>query len=248
MRRNVVVGILLLAILLGILSMGYGYENSKVRISTLGGSIEVKLKAPLPEKPERIPCYGITDVDKTLYASKELMKPVNNLPSREEVERIAGKYMAENGGTPDGIVLKTIETVKLKGVNVKTGKVVAEKPISVSMIYGREINGLPVVGPKADTIAISVGKGGVNYFSKLWRKIEYAGEVDIVTSKIAFEKLKKGEIMNRPMETAKLLEIFDIKPGYYASSEEQKFYVPVWIFYCVDEHGNKLGLAVNATV
>ncbi len=246
MRKKVKIGILIFIILIGSAIIGNSEQKTKMTINTLGSNPEVKLKVELPQKPEKIPYYKVVDLDKKIYASKELMRPVNNLPSTFEAKEIAKRYIEQNGGLPDGLILKNIGTVKLKGIDTTTGEIVAEKLVSINIIYGREVNGFSVIGPKADAIAVSVSKN-VNYFSKLWRKIEYAGEVKLIPSKIAFEKLKKGEIMNIPMENARSLEIFDIKPGYYVGSEDQKVYIPVWIFYCMDERGNKLSIAVNAT-
>jgi len=118
-----------------------------------------------------------------------------------------------------------------------------KSPLFVSIKYKRKINGLDVVGP-ADEIELAVSDK-VLFYSKNWRELKYAGEISVILSKEVLEKLKNGEIVNKPMDIAYPITIYDIKLGYYVENK-QKIYYPVWIFYCKDGLGNDLKLVVEA--
>ncbi len=102
----------------------------------------------------------------------------------------------------------------VKAVN-GTGHVVEEHPVLVSVGFKRCIEGHPVVGPGGEIDVFLGNNGEVLAFIKIWRKLEYAGDVKVISAEEAFEKLKRGEVVNRPMEPLKI-EVMQVKPGYYA--------------------------------
>ncbi len=87
----------------------------------------------------------------------------------------------------------------------RTARVVYKKPILVSVSFKRHLNGFPVVGPGGE-ISISLGNNGkLLDLTKIWRKLEYVGDVQIISAKEAFEKLKRGEVVNKPMRPLEVL-------------------------------------------
>jgi hypothetical protein len=93
-----------------------------------------------------------------------------------------------------------------------------------------------------------VADGEVIYLSKLWRKIEVVGETKLIPADSAFEKLKKGDLINTPLYEGKSLEVREIKVAYYADSEKQEYYKPVWLFVCRDDRGNWVDFIVDAAI
>jgi len=208
--------------------------------------IEVKLETTLPTTiPPKAVYYKVIKDDRQFYVSPTMMKPKKSVPSRDIAIKIAEEYMSKNGGLPKDAVLKMVKMVTLKALNVKTGKIVAERPICVDIKYKRVINGHPVIGP-GDEIDISIGENEVIFFSKVWRKLEPAGTVDIISAEEALDELRNGEIINKPMYVEQPITVYDVKLGYYATIGKQEYYKPVWVFYCKDGFGNNLTLAVNA--
>jgi len=57
--------------------------------------------------------------------------------------------------------------------------------------------------------------------TKIWRKLEYAGDVKIISAEEAFEKLKRGEVVSKPMGQLNL-KVVKVEPGYYAKGLGEK--------------------------
>ena len=221
-------------------------QDGKIITGTKGSFSEVKLNVALPESPEKLPLYRIVDVGRDSYASKDFMKLSGSVPSEEEARRLALEFLGKRGPLPDGLTPKVVEVVKLRGVNVKTNDTLQELLVGVNLIFERVVNGYPVTGPKADRIAILVGgKGNITYYSKLWYEIERGNDTAILPAENAFEKLKRGEVLNRMKAVPKTLKISEVKLGYYVG-KDQKYYIPAWLFYGEDEIGNRIVLMVDA--
>lgn len=199
----------------------------------------VILKTEIPEKPAKISLYIQKGEERDFYISDDLMKPKESLPSNETALKIAEEFLTKRG-LPDDAKLTTIERVELKGLNVKTGEIVSQKPLFVSIKYKRTLNGFPVVGP-GDEIEVAVAKD-VLYFSKKWKILERVADVNAIPASEALKKLEKGEILNKPMGLAYPITIHRIELGYYS---EKELY-PAWIFHCKDSAGEDLKLAVGA--
>ncbi len=232
---------LILAVAIGTTLHAWFSNPSEPVPAPLGSEAEIILKTELP-KIGVATMYRITDVEKTLIPPKKNLREVKSVPSESEAIKIlnlSDQY--------DGLVLKSVQTVTTKVVNTETGEIVRKKPEFVSIIYGREINSIPVIGPAADGIVAAVADNEVIYMSKLWREIEEVGKKQIISAETALTKLKKGELLNRPLYTGTKLEIREVKLAYYAGSENQKYYKIVWLFKCVDNNGNWVDVIVDAS-
>ncbi len=140
--------------------------------------------------------------------------------------------MEFNDLLPEDSVLEYVEMRVMKTASSSEGKVVKETPTSVSVSYGREINGLPVVGP-ADTLWVEIAKNNeVVFCFKRWRNLSQFGEVNITGPEEAYEKLLDGKVLGQHFRIEPF-EIYNISLGYYSyiEPEPQEFYKPVWIFY-----------------
>lgn len=217
--------------------------SGAVVASDLYRTPRVILNTEIPIAPTTVAYFRVINEERDFYISNDLMKPKTSLPSNETALKIVKEFISKRGGLPRDAKLSKIERVMLKALNVKTGEIIDQKPLFVSIKYKRELNGLPVIGP-GDEIEIAVASD-ILYYSKKWRKVEYAGKINIITAKEALKKFEKGSMINKPMGVAYPLTVYDIKLGYY-SDGKQKYYYPVWIFYCKDKLGNYLKLAVEA--
>lgn len=229
-----------LTVILIATATGVGLSNIPIAAKQMGNE-RVILKTDLPEV-KVVPVYKISNIDKTLIPPQKL-KDVNSLPAKEKALKILFDFL---GRRYRGMVLKNIETVTTKVMNVENGKIVEEKPEFVSVIYGREIDGIPVIGPAADGIVAAIANDKVIYLSKLWRDVEKIGEIKVIPSEKALEKLKNGETLNKPLFAGDKLYVIKIKIAYYAANLEQKYYNVVWLFKCLDNHGNGVDVIVNA--
>ena len=217
--------------------------SGAVVASELYRTPRVILKTEIPVAPTTVAYFKVVNEERDFYISNDLMKPKTSLPPNETALKIVEGFVSKRGGLPPDAKLSKVERVMLKALNVKTGKIIDQKPLFVSIKYKRELNGLPVIGP-GDEIEVAVASD-ILYYSKKWRRVEYAGRIDIITAKDAFKRFERGSMVNKPMGVAYPLTVYDIKLGYY-SDGKQKYYYPVWIFYCKDRLGNNLKLAVGA--
>lgn len=179
---------------------------------------KIILKTNLPATPSKVPYYTVVGEVEEFYISEELMIPKKTIPSKTKALEIGGKFLY--GKLPKEAYLSKVETIYLKALNTRNGKIVDKKPLFVLIKYKRKINGLEVIGP-ADEIEVAVSDK-ILFYSKNWRKLKYEGIVSVISSKEALEKLKKGEIVNKPMCIAYPITVHNIKLGYYASGKDRK--------------------------
>lgn len=228
------------------------YPTQEQSFGIMGPTGQIELSTGLPEGPDKLAMYrvvGDESVETITHESPQYGKVRYNLPSEEEAVKFALEALEKYGGVPKDAKLSDVRTEYEQAIvfDDNTAKVVDKKPLLVSVGFKRYLNGLPVAGPGGE-ITVFIGDNGelVNLI-KTWRKLEYAEDVEIISVEEAYEKLKQGEVMNKPMGPLNL-KIEQISPGYYAKSsgDEQDYYNPVWLFHCKDIHKNNVTLAVNA--
>jgi len=223
--------------------------QSSIILSPIG---EVELKTSLPMSPAEMPIYRVVG-DESIEGVKtnppEYGKVRYNLPSEKDAVKFALAALKKYGGVPDDARLSRVETEYVEIINTSTGKIVDRKPTLVRVSFKRYLNGMPVIGPGGEITVFIGDNGEVIDLIKIWRKLEYAGDVKIISAEKAYEKLKKGEVMRKPMGMLKL-RIVHVEPGYYAGGfgDKQEYYTPVWVFHCKDHLGNNVTLAVKALV
>ena len=216
----------------------------------LGGLHGVVIKAELPEAPNTMPYYKVVYED---YVSE--MSPAGFgggvqefLPTEEEAVRIAEEYIKSHGGMPDDAVFGGVSTVY--STLYRDDEVVEKKPVDIQVGYHRIFNGMHKAGP-GDTIELVIGNNGtILYFLKSWRKLEYAGEREIVTASEAVERLQRGETVYKRLGPLDTIEINNVSLSYYSNvpGTKQDFYEPVWVFRGNDSYGYKVILPVWAGV
>ncbi len=202
-------------------------------------SLKVELDTSLPTA-DKVAVYEVVDVEKDLYIDEDVMSRVCEC-SIDLARRVAEEHI-RGRGAEDGMVLKVAEVVKIRKISSGRNE---NKALGVNLIYGRKVDGLPIIGPKADAIVVFVCGDEIQYYSKLWRKLEKRGEVQVIPAAMALEKLRRGEFVERPMGSYSWLRVKDVELGYYVRSEDQKYLTPVWIFRCTSDIG-KISLAVVA--
>ena len=195
----------------------------------LGG---FSLKTGFPDYPLTLSYYRVTGEDEQESGTLEQdgFGP-ETPPTEEEAVLIAQEYLEFHDLLPEDAVLEYVE-MNVVTMSSEEGKVVKETPLSVSVSYIREINGLPVVGP-ADTLWVEIAKNNeVVFCFKRWRNLSQFGEVNITSPEEAYEKLTDGKVLGKHFGIEPF-EIYNISLGYYSyiEPESQEFYKPVWIFY-----------------
>ena len=191
---------------------------------------DFSLKTGFPDYPLTLPYYRVTGEDKQEFGTLEQGFGPENFPTEEEAVLIAQEYLEFHDLLPEDAVLEYVEMNVME--TISEGKVVEETPLSFSVSYEREINGLPVVGP-ADTLWVEIAKNNeVVFCFKRWRNLSQFGEVNITSSEEAYEKLLDGKVLGKHFRIEPF-EIYNISLGYYSyiEPEPQEFYKPVWIFY-----------------
>lgn len=214
---------------------------------------QIKLSTELPEGPGKLPKYrvvGDESVETITNESPQYGKVRYNLPSEEEAVEFAMEALEEHGGVPEDAKLSNVRTDYEQAIvfDDNTAKVVDKSPLKIRVSFERYLNGLPVAGP-GGAITVLIGDDGeLIDLIKTWRKLEYVEDVEIISAEEAYEKLKRGEMENKPPMGPTNLKIVEVSPGYYAksSNEPQDYYNPVWLFHCKDEHNNNVTRAVNA--
>ena len=144
-----------------------------------------------------------------------------NLPSDDEAVEIAKEFLNEKGLMPEDAVFRGTEHQALKAA-------VGFEHLVVS--FGRELNGLPIVGDGSKISVEIGGYGDILKLLKVWREYEPYEEFSIIKPEEAIEKLKKGGISSDIMVDA--VTINDIYLGYYAApgSTKQTYLKPVYVF------------------
>jgi hypothetical protein len=202
-----------------------------------GGSHGVTINAELPEAPETMPYYRVVDEDYDFGTAPESLRGEQKfLPSEDEAVGFAEEYIESHGGMPDDAVFGGVSTVYR--THYRDDEVVEKKPVIIQVGYHRVFNGRSTVGA-GDTIELDIGNNGtVLFFLKSWRKLEYAGEREILNASEAVERLQKGETVYKLGGPLHTIEIDRMELGYYSAMPrvEQEFYEPVWIF-----HGKRSG-------
>lgn len=198
--------------------------------------------------PEKIAYYKVIGADFDDELSSECMSTQENIPSEEKAKIIAEEYIKANGGLPEDAIFKGVQEQYLKK---KQGKEeIEEIPLLTEVTYRREINGVPVVGP-GDFILVSIGENEkVLCYIKTWKRIEKAGQMDIINVYDAIEKLENGNYMDIPLSPYDHpITINKISIGYYSQAKgiEQEFYKPVWIFNGTSSHGEEVNISIDAS-
>jgi hypothetical protein len=232
MKKKIIIASLMVVIAaMAVLAFSFGSKDTaEDSWTSVLGVNKFVISTALPESPGTLPYYKVID-EKYERIFHEEWPPQESIPSEEEAVKIAEEYLRSHGGKPDDAVLKLVRANYWRHINATTGEVVEKKPSDVQVIYEREIEGMPVVGP-GDTIGFAIGENGkIRYLSWKWNEIEKAGEMEIINATEAVKKLNRGEFAGPPpMTDPGRIEIEKIELGYYSPHDKTEFYKPIWIF------------------
>ncbi|MDD4254219.1 MAG: hypothetical protein PHP59_02455 [Methanofollis sp.] len=217
--------------------------------SLQGQDLNIVMTSALPSGPETAPKYRVIDCE-TFQDIKEpnIMAARENLPTEQEGLIIAEKILGAYSGIPDDAVVTHAETIYLREYNTTSLEETRKTPMWVHIIFGQELDGMPVVGPGAEIIVDLGENGKVLHVQKIWRTVEKAENVPLITAGAALEKLRKGETINRPLSLTGTIEINRVTLGYYAEEPDitQEYLTPAWIFYGTDGANASEVLCVSA--
>ena len=208
------------------------------------------INAPLPTSPATIPIYkGYYDVGgRIAYTSPNWTKTKKSIPSVSEAPALAEQALVPYGGLPsDAIVFSVSQTIGKSLDPITLEFVLPDYPESTTVIYSKEINGMPTEGP-GEAIRIDLGENGeLLHIFKKWRTLEKTGDASIIGAEKAIEKLQQGEVVETFQDPIDIT-VTQIKLGYYEGypDREESVLEPVWIFYGTTSTGNKLKFFVDA--
>jgi uncharacterized membrane protein len=219
-------------------------------LNILGQTGTITIHAVAPDVPASFPLYKGTLSDENVIDLDlgDLTSLKNSVTSEEEAPGVAEQVMASYGGIPSDAVLVLVNTSYAKKINGDTGEVMEKWPVSTSVAYHRNLNGMPIVGD-GDRIHIDLGENGEPlWIVKIWRTLEYTGSnVSIISPQQAIEKLQNGESINHLMTDQSTI-ITNISLGVYekSRSDPQIFLEPVWIFSGTTPSRNRVSFYVYA--
>ena len=176
--------------------------------------------------------------------SDEYFMPHSNLPSEDETVELAKAFLEEHGGFPDDAFLKKVGTVKAQKLKEgEDGGVVEEIPLMVSVIFGRNIGGVPTCGD-GSKIRVDFGDNGeVVSFEKLWRQIDYnaSRNVKIISAEEAYGRLPESAC-HQLLGVPPVLQVKGIRLSYMMENEAtlQTEARPVWCFSVTSEYSDVL--------
>lgn len=183
----------------------------------------------------------------TLFYSKpDKINPVvssqPDLPSNEEAITIAQNFLEENDLLPSDAKLDKVVADTQTESDKNTGKVLEEyETVLQVMASGREIGGVPIVGP-GNKLSVYVGeKGEVVGLIKAWKYVEISQKmVDIKTPDVAYDEMTEGDALFVTTD-ADTIDKVNIKNAYIAywmepAIEEQNSAMPVYVFEGVAIH------------
>ena len=210
---------------------------------------ELTLDTAFPVSPSTAPVYKVLSTDSFFEGTPKLMEIKPSIPSESEAPALAEKAMEKYGGLPSDAVLRKVELISMNKFNLTSNAIEEQYPQWTLIIYEQQIHGSPVIGPGAE-IWIALGeKGEPLQVEKVWRTVEYAKDVPVISAEEGFEKLRKGELLERHQSSLAGITISDIRLGYYAEdrARDQQYFEPVWIFTGTDPGNNTIRLPVAAT-
>lgn len=181
-----------------------------------------------------------------------LPKTALNLPGKEDAIDIATDYLTKKGLLPEDAHVKTVVSDQLSRKDTSTGEIIEKIDTNLQVIFGRELNGVPVIGP-GSKLKVYIGDGGEAIgVHKVWRKLEASGTTEIKSSKSAFEGLKQGNWGSLPpgYDTVTINKVY---LAYYEEGPgvEQDYLEPVWVFEGHASNGDEtieIELMVSATI
>lgn len=174
------------------------------------------------------------------YSMPDKINPVAtsqpDLPSDDEAIKIAQDFLTERNLLPSDAKLEEVVADKQIESEKSTGTVLEEYDIVLQVIAsGREINGIPIVGP-GNKLSVYVGeKGEVVGLIKAWKIVEISKEtVNIKTAETAFNEMTKGDaiFVTTDTDTINKVNIKDVYVAYWMApaTEEQDSALPVYVF------------------
>jgi PKD repeat protein len=248
MKKNVLSIVILIACLINAymiipvhgLPLGNNFTSSMGKIS---------FSAVLPDSPQNCTAYKITSGinDTAHFSVEELVKIRDNITSEVDASQVARQVLDSYGGLPDDAILVYNATEYLETINLSSGEIEEQYPISTNVQYTRSLNEGPVVGEGA-FINIELGENGeLLYLNKVWRSVTPDGKISIQPVTTAIEKLHHGEVLN-PKSYPYDVNITRMRLGYYEKgrNQSQEYLDPAWLFRGTTENGDPIQFYVYA--
>jgi len=158
-----------------------------------------------------------------------LPKTIPNLPARDKAIDIAVDYLMEMNLLPEDAQVKKVVSDQLTKKDRSTGEVIESIDTNLQVIFGRELNGIPVTGLGSELKVYIGDNGEVIGLHKVWREVEASGTMKIKPCKDAFEELKQSTSL--PLGCSNV-SIDDVHIAYYETGPgvKQDYLEPIWVF------------------
>lgn len=173
---------------------------------------------------------GISYTDVSRWMKGNDKDTHSNLPSEDKAISIAKEFVLNKGLMPEDAVLRSVSHPGVVAINA-TGDVIGTGFADVYILFSREINGIPVVGPGSKLEVEIGGDGDVINLFKIWRECTPYKELSIITPNEAYEKLKKKGVYTsiKGETTANINKVY---LAYFMrdATMEQAYILPVYVF------------------
>jgi PKD repeat protein len=179
---------------------------------------------------------------------KQIGKERQNVTPASEAPAAAQKALEQYGGLPPDAVLDGASTTYSEIYNHTLHATTYKEPMFTTISYSREVNGLWVFGD-GNSIILTLGENGeLLRIFKVWRDYTCTGDADIIPIYSAFEKLRRGEVLDEPMVSDEKIIIDIASPAYYAKNIEtnETILEPIWLLVGKTESGTRLGFHIYA--
>jgi len=158
-----------------------------------------------------------------------------NLPSEDSAIESAIKFLSDKGLMPSDAEFSKVVTdfAEIARKDPNTSEVSVEKiDLVMQVMFSREIDGFPVVGPGSKLKVYIGDNGDVVGVYKCWRAYEPYEQFDILTAKQAFERLKERGICGVKALTGEKVTVKEVYLAYYArpAVDKQEYFQPVFVF------------------
>jgi hypothetical protein len=199
------------------------------------GSLEIA--TAFPASPESVSLYRVLSIDRIEEGNEtRAFSTKKAIPSAADAPALAEQDLEKYGGLPQEARLTDAVPRYISKFNLTTNSVEERYPVATQVRYVQMLNGLPVIGAG---INLDLGEDNeIIRILKIWPAYEYTGEGKVIPAESGFEKLKKGDTLEKaqgslPDDT----KISEIQLGYRlvraGTGVKEPFLKPVWIYYAV---------------
>ncbi len=202
-----------------------------------GQTGSLKIATEFPVSPASVSLYKVMSIDRIDDGNEnQAFSMKKTIPSTAEAPALAEKALEKYGGLPKEARLTDAVPRYISKFNLTTNSVEEQYLVAMQVRYVQMLDGFPVIGAG---INLDLGENNeIIRILKIWPAYEYTGEGKVIPSESGFEKLKKGDNLEKAQgslpDGTKISEIqFGYRLVRTGAGVKEPFLKPVWIYYAV---------------